>query len=391
MNHDRANPSDARLDPPGGWTILDALGEDPAGRRLAAQSGDGHRFQVVKPHEDDQSSLAFRERLKAKAARAKAIHSDWLVPTLGYTQDADTLFLAEAEMDGVSLAELAGSRRRLDRDAVFEVGECVARGLRELHRHGLVHGWIRPDAVLVTEDNALLRGCGLEHPKGETARPPTFMSPEQLSDDRSLRPQSDFFSLGSTLFAAIVGRGPFVGETDADVADAIRNGRPTFPSADEARLNRNQRLFFAKMLAAEPDRRPRSADELIADLTALRQGEPIERVTEMPPEPERRKPARKPKKKRRRRLLLRLGAVAAMLAITLVVALLGSSRDPGEMSGPDAAPEAEQETSAPEDGEPSEAAKKEQREAREKQAGDAYHQAVRFAVEHPLKHDEVIA
>ncbi|MFH1732301.1 MAG: protein kinase [Planctomycetota bacterium] len=303
-----------------GVTILDALGDDAAGKRALVQRADGSTAHLIEPPEEAQSSLAFRERFKAKAAAATTAEHSNIVPTLGFAEERGRLFLAEADVKGVTLADLTAPEGMLDADAVLEVGAHAAAALDALHRHQLVHGWIRPDAIVVTGEKALLRECGLEHPKGETISQPEFMSPEQLSEDHSLRPASDFFSLGSTLFAAIVGRPPFAGDTPEQIADAIRHGRVTYPSLDEPRLAKNLRLLFAKLFAADPDQRPRSADELLADIEAVRRGERIRRVTEVPPPP----PRRKHKRKMSARQAAAIGGAAALCvfaAVVLVVAL----------------------------------------------------------------------
>ena len=302
----------------GGVTILDALGDDAAGKRVLVQRADGPMAHLVEPPEEAQSSLAFRERFKAKAAAATAVEHSNVVPTLGFAEERGRLFLAEADVEGVVLAALASPGETLETDAVLEVGANVAAALDALHRHQLVHGWIRPDAIIVTDEKALLRECGLEHPKGETAARPEFMSPEQLSEDRSLRPASDFFSLGSTLFAAIVGRAPFTGDTPEEIADAIRHGRVTYPALDEPQLSKGLRLLVAKLLAADPDQRPRSAEELLADIEAVRRGDRIERVTEVPPPP----PRRKHKRKMSARQAAAAGGAAALCVLVAVVLVI---------------------------------------------------------------------
>ena len=385
-NRDQAR---ARLSVPGGWTIQDVLGDDAAGKRFLVRCG-GRVLQMVEPLEEQQGSIPFRERFKAKVARAKKVEHECIVPTLGFVEDAGKLFLAEPDVEGVSLVELAETEGALEVGAVLEAGLHVARALGELHRHRLVHGWVRPEAILVTDDKALLRGCGLEYPKGETTEQPAFMSPEQLSEDRSLRPESDFFSLGSTLFAAIVGRPPFAGATPEDVAEAIRSGRPTFPAPEEPQLPGSLALLFAKLLAADPEQRPRSADELVGDIEAVRAGRNIERVTARPPL---RKPRRRPEKPRRK---LALFAAAAALLCLIAASFLLLPRGPDESPkvartpGPTTAPAS---TSAPAaaTSEPAKATAAAEESRRAERAAELYEKATKFAAAHPRRFAEIAA
>jgi len=394
MSDGAPDSSDARLPGGGGWTILDVLVDDAGGKRFLVQCADGSSLQVTQPGEEQQSSLAYRERFKAKAARAREVEHECIVPTLGFAEDAGKLYLVEPDTEGASLAELSQAEKALDADAVLEVGLHVARALGELHRHGLVHGWVRPDAVVVTDDRALLRGCGLEHLKGEEAEQPEFMSPEQISEGRSLRPESDFFSLGATLFAAIVGRPPFLGETPAEVADAIRQGRPTFPGHGEPGFSKNVALLFAKLLAPDHEQRPRSAKELVADIEAVRSGRPIARVTRQPPpSPPRRKAP--PKKSNKKALVA--AAAGVVLALAAGVLLLPPGREstrrepPGAVrttSPAHAAPPAVAATitTGPAETPPAATSKP----TREERAREAYEQAGRYARANPRDLDEII-
>ena len=388
---DREDPEQngARLSFAEGWTLLDALSDDPAGKRLLVQCADGVRRQVIEPGEDEQGSIAFRERFKRKAARARGLDHPNLAATLGYAEDAGTLFLVEPDLEGLSLAELMESEGALPADAVLEVGADLAQALEAVHRAGLVHGWVRPGAVLVSNDRACLRGAGLEHPKGENIGPPDFMSPEQLSEDRSLRAESDFFSLGSTLFAAIVGRPPFVGASPEEVADRVRLGSPRFPGPEEPQLSKNLRLLFAKLLAADPEQRPLTAEELVNDIEAVQRGERIDRATVQPPSPAR--PAR-PTKKRRPVWIIALAAVAAALVLVGLAFLL--PKEPGHEAGPLAAGAATapaRVTTAPASTRPA-AASTGPAAARPpaELAAEQYAEARRYAAAHPRRFDEII-
>lgn len=313
-----------------GVTILDALGEDAAGRRDLVQRPDGSTAQLIEPPEEAQSSLAFREQFKAKAARARTVEHANIVPTLGFAEDHGKLFLAEADVGGATLADLIVPHGKLKTDAVLEVGSHIAAALVELHRQQIVHGWIRPASIVVADKNALLRECGLEHPRPERAAPMDHMSPEQLSEDRELRPGSDFFSLGSTLFAAIVGRPPFIGDTPEELADAIRHGRVTYPSADEPHLGKNLRLLVAKLLAADPAQRPGSAKELRADIEAVRRGDRIKRATVVPPPAPRRQ--RKRRTSANQTALIALGVVLFILAVMVLAVTLLTGGGPDQDS-----------------------------------------------------------
>ena len=124
---------------------------------------------------------------------------------------------------GVSLRTLLswGSKRRaIPAWHALKIACDVLRGAHELSRHGLVHGDIRPETILVRAhrtksdivaaqiaDFGAIYGRGVSEPRGLPVAP-AYASPERLRNEGD-HAKTDVFSVGVVLFEMLTGRRPF--------------------------------------------------------------------------------------------------------------------------------------------------------------------------------------
>jgi serine/threonine protein kinase len=105
----------------------------------------------------------------------------------------------------------------------------AALGLDYAHRKGLVHRDVKPGNILVTpEGDAKVSDIGLagfahdlmNDPRaGKIVGTTDYLSPEQIRTPLEIKPSSDIYSLGCTLYYAICGKVPFPG---GDTASKMR-------------------------------------------------------------------------------------------------------------------------------------------------------------------------
>jgi len=156
------------------------------------------------------------------------------------------------------------------------MARVLAGALAQVHRHGLVHRDVKPQNIILPDDQAgaKLIDFGLATRFDGQVGPEvvgTFLysAPEQSGMlKRPVDGRADLYALGVVLFEAATGQVPFSGD---DVAETIR-AHAVVPPPDLRKLAQLPELLcqiIEKLLAKDPDDRYQTGDGLNADLELL--------------------------------------------------------------------------------------------------------------------------
>ncbi|MEW9548627.1 serine/threonine-protein kinase [Nonomuraea sp. NPDC050783] len=136
-----------------------------------------------------------------------------------------------------SLAQVVREQGPLPAGQVAVIGGRVLDALRAAHATGVLHRDVKPENVLLADDGrVVLTDFGiatLEAEAGLTATgglvgTPAYMPPERLNGEPA-RPESDLWSLGATLYAAVEGEPPFKRESWPATVAAVLRDQPEPP------------------------------------------------------------------------------------------------------------------------------------------------------------------
>ncbi len=162
---------------------------------------------------------------------------------------------------------------------------AVADALEYAHSHGVVHRDIKPHNLLLGSDGRMrITDFGLarisELPgvtmTGELVGSPLYMSPEQISEDRSqIDHRTDIYSLGATLYEWLTLRPPYPGETRERVISLIMHSEATPPRALDSAIPVALETICMKALERDRRKRYQSAAELRDDLRRFLDSQPI--------------------------------------------------------------------------------------------------------------------
>ncbi|MEV7007671.1 protein kinase [Streptosporangium sp. NPDC051022] len=173
-----------------------------------------------------------------------------------------------------SLGEVVRGSGPLPPERVAAVGLHVLGALRAAHAAGVLHRDVKPENVLLADDGrVVLTDFGIASMTQETGitrtggmvGTPAFLPPERLHG-LPATPESDLWSLGATLYAALEGHPPFERPTAAATMMAVLNGEPS-PMAHGGPLA----SAILGLMAREPSARM-SADEAETLLTRAAAG-----------------------------------------------------------------------------------------------------------------------
>ena len=154
----------------------------------------------------------------------------------------------------------------------------IARGLSYAHARQIIHRDIKPQNILIAEDNTpKITDWGLGKIVGDGNANETttvgfslnYASPEQIAPKKYGMPtkRTDIYQLGILFYELITGTRPFFGDGVADMSDEILYKEPVKPSERVAEGAVFDDIIM-KMIAKNPDDRYQSVDDMIADLVA---------------------------------------------------------------------------------------------------------------------------
>ena len=233
---------------------------------------------------------AFRERFRREALLQAGIEHPNIVTVYEAGESEHGLFMAMRVVRGPNLKDLILSRE-LDAGRTLRILRPIADALDTAHESGLIHRDIKPQNILVGgRDHAYLADFGLTKVSGEKGLTKTgqfvgtldYISPEQIRGQDATA-KSDIYALAAVLYECLTGVVPYAKDSEAAVLYAHMSDEP--PSVTEARPDLPQELDYVirRAMAKEPDQRPATAHEMIAE--AERAFDPQTRAAIQPPGP----------------------------------------------------------------------------------------------------------
>lgn len=204
------------------------------------------------------------------------------LPTLISTgEDRSRLYVSTEYQEGLTVARMLSRQGRLSVQGSVEVVIQAVRALEAASQHGLVHGALSPEQILIAKDSTV-KLYGVETPPppaaerapditGEHGSRPHYLSPE-VAQKKEADVRSDVFSLGAILYHMVTGTEPFDGVTTAEVLRAVETVPPPRPEEHNPKVTPPLAATLRKMMARDPEERYQSIAELLSDLEAARDG-----------------------------------------------------------------------------------------------------------------------
>jgi serine/threonine protein kinase len=217
-----------------------------------------------------------RKRLELEAKSASSLDHPNILTIYEIDEYDGQPFIAMSYIEGATLKEKTANGRLPLEDAV-RYGIQIAAGLGAAHARGIVHRDVKPDNVLIGQDDrARLTDFGLARLKessGLTGRGTTvgtvgYMSPEQ-AQGMEVDARSDVFSLGVMLYELFTGQRPFVAEHAAAALYSIVHEQPTPLREINPDIPEALALIVDRALAKSPSDRYADARALEADLRSV--------------------------------------------------------------------------------------------------------------------------
>ncbi|WP_330292098.1 serine/threonine-protein kinase [Streptomyces sp. NBC_00576] len=218
----------------GRYRLLSPLGEGGMGTVWLARDEVLHREVAVKEVRAPAGLPASEiERLYARLEReawaAARVSNRNVVTVYDVATDGGRPWIVMEVVRGLSLADQLDAEGPLSPQRAAHIGAEVLSALRAAHEAGVLHRDVKPANVLLSNDGrvvltdfgiATVEGSSALTMTGEVIGSPEFLAPERALG-RTPGPESDLWSLGVLLYAAVEGNSPFRQNTPLSTLRAI--------------------------------------------------------------------------------------------------------------------------------------------------------------------------
>ena len=218
------------------------------------------------------------ELFRREAAAGRTLEHPNLVSVLDCQISAPPFYLVMPQLIGQTLAERLSEGWQPTPLAATWIARQIAAALGAVHRHGLLHGDLKPANIHTAPNgHATLLDLGFIQRPASTANEIAigtahYVAPEVLLGAGSRDIRSDIYSLGAVLFEMLSGKPPLQADSLADLAEQHRQSRPVDVRSTRPDVPRELAELVTQMLAKQSLRRPQTPDEVVRRLVRMEVG-----------------------------------------------------------------------------------------------------------------------
>ncbi len=279
------------------YQILEKIGQGGMGLVYRAVQRSLNRLVAIKTINIAASfHPSLRARFQAEAELSAKLQHPNIVQIYGVGENDGVPFFSMELIQGPNLAD-AIAERPLDSPVAAKLVATLARAIHHAHSLGVVHRDLKPTNILLApkdQQSSATDLCAKFEPKiadfglarfsqattqptysGTMLGTPSYMSPEQITDQEQVGPASDVYSLGAILYTLLIGRPPFHAASALETLRQVRQDDPIPLRRLDGRLPRDLETICLKCLRKDPSARYASAEQLSDDLQRFLEHKPI--------------------------------------------------------------------------------------------------------------------
>ena len=260
------------------YKILELIGEGGMGKVYKAKDSTQNRIVALKIMHpgltDNEEGLKRFQRESEIGARLK---HKYIVNIYEAGVWNDQCFLVMEYLKGKTLRSIIKTEGKFDPQRLISVCLPVARALKEIHGHNIVHRDIKTENIFITRENKIkLMDFGLAKSAIFTVVTRTnillgtlaYMSPQQAVGE-TIDHRSDIYSLGVIMYELATGFLPFKGSHDMALIFEIFKNQPRPIRNFVKNFPHSLEKCIFKAMAKETEDRFQNVDELIKQLELI--------------------------------------------------------------------------------------------------------------------------
>jgi serine/threonine protein kinase len=268
----------------GKYELQEHLGSGVVGEVWKAFNTQQHRYVTIKIIPVNiQTSADFTPRFYRETQILTELHHPNIVPVQNsyMSQSGNEAYIIMDYVEGPSLSDYLNATAHMGKipspAEIVSLLTPIANALDYAHQHNVVHGALRPAAILLGKVDVTstspgepkLTDFGLNHMQNPLALPPndvSYISPEIVQGFSGTN-RSDLYSLGVILYEMCTGALPFHGDTSSDILMQHIHGTTTSPALINPHIPPALTAVIMRSLARDPAARYPSATALVSSVT----------------------------------------------------------------------------------------------------------------------------
>jgi len=259
----------------GHFELHDQIGQGGMGTVFRAFDPSLNRHVAIKLLDEDLAQdNKFVEEFIREAQNAAAISHPHIVQIYFVGEHDGNYYLVMELLTGRSLSSIVEQDGPLPEAMALRVAIEIAEALKAAYvTNQMIHGDVKPQNIFVTDSNGsklldfgLAKLANMEVTVSDGVWGSAYyVSPERIGQ-KAEDFRSDIYSLGATIFEALIGRPPFDAETVEELASKRLLEKPPLLRMLNPNISKRTEHVINKMLAKSPLLRYLDYDALIGDL-----------------------------------------------------------------------------------------------------------------------------
>lgn len=264
------------------YEVLECVGEGPILTAFRSRDQQLNRIVTLKTLRSElQERAPLLESLRSGFSETLTLQHTGIARAydVGSEPDGIILYYAEEFIRGIDLKERIRRAAPFQLTAAVDVAVTVAEALEYAHGHGIAHGDLCPQNILIgPEAQTKVTGFGLapayalliKEDPSLLMRMVPYAAPD-LSATSLPTASGDLYALAVILFEMLTGETPFPGDNPVTIALRHAQETPPAPRSLNQAIPRALEGIILKGLAKRPQDRYHSATELLEHLRQVRE------------------------------------------------------------------------------------------------------------------------
>lgn len=267
------------------YKLLEKIGEGGMGVVYKAKCTLLNRYVAIKILKTEfMNNNDFITRFKREASSIGSLSHSNIVNVYDFGSENNINFIVMEYIIGKTLKQIIKENIKINTLDALNIALQITKALEYAHKNNIIHRDIKPDNILITEDNLVkLTDFGIAKVTDSSTITNSskilgsahYFSPEQAKG-KFVDCRTDIYALGVIMYEMFTGQVPFNGENSISIALMHIQEPVVPPNKIFTQIPDNINNIILKALEKEPINRFKNAKEFADILTKIRQNPNLE-------------------------------------------------------------------------------------------------------------------